>query len=323
MIDDPVLTDDWLVVGQSEDLKEGDIQAVRLLGQDLVLWRVNSQVLAWQDLCVHRGVRLSLGKVVGGDKLECPYHGWTYNTKGQCIKMPAHPEQTPSEKAHVKSYQVREQYNLLWVSLGEPEHDVPPLPEWDDTEFRKIPCGPYKLKANGPRIIENFLDIAHFPFVHEGILGDRGQPEIEDYEAEIGPDGVTSKGVRVYQPDPFGTGEGETVAYTYRAYRPLTACLTKESDGPRFSIFLTITPHDILESTAWIWMAQNYGHDIPEDELIAYQDEIFAQDVPIVESQRPELLPLDLQAELHLRSDRTAIAYRKWLNELGLTFGAA
>ncbi len=47
------------------------------------------------------------------------------------------------------------------------------------------------------------------------------------------------------------------------------------------------------------------------------------QDVPIVESQRPELLPLDLQAELHLRSDRTAIAYRKWLREPGLTFGTA
>ncbi|HYX49579.1 MAG TPA: hypothetical protein VE843_07540, partial [Ktedonobacteraceae bacterium] len=50
---------------------------------------------------------------------------------------------------------------------------------------------------------------------------------------------------------------------------------------------------------------------------------ITLQDVPIVESQRPELLPLDLQAELHLRSDRTAIAYRKWLKELGLTFGTA
>lgn len=70
-------------------------------------------------------------------------------------------------------------------------------------------------------------------------------------------------------------------------------------------------------------MAMNYGHDIPEADLIAWQDRIFAQDRPIVESQRPELLPLDLQAELHLRSDRTAIAYRRWLRQLGLTFGVA
>jgi vanillate O-demethylase monooxygenase subunit len=72
-----------------------------------------------------------------------------------------------------------------------------------------------------------------------------------------------------------------------------------------------------------MWMTMNYGHEIPAQELIAWQDTIFAQDQPIVQSQRPELLPLDLQAELHLRSDRTAIAYRRWLNELGLTFGAA
>ncbi len=72
-----------------------------------------------------------------------------------------------------------------------------------------------------------------------------------------------------------------------------------------------------------MWMTMNYGHDIPEADLIAWQDTIFAQDRPIVESQRPELLPLDLQAELHLRSDRTAIAYRKWLRQIGLTIGAA
>ena len=67
----------------------------------------------------------------------------------------------------------------------------------------------------------------------------------------------------------------------------------------------------------------NYGHDIPEQDLVAWQDEIFAQDQPIVQSQRPELLPLDLQAELHLRSDRLAIAYRQWLNKLGVNFGTA
>ncbi len=53
------------------------------------------------------------------------------------------------------------------------------------------------------------------------------------------------------------------------------------------------------------------------------RDQIFGQDQPIVGSQQPELLPLDLQAELHLRSDRMAIAYRKWLNQLGLSFGTA
>jgi phenylpropionate dioxygenase-like ring-hydroxylating dioxygenase large terminal subunit len=69
-----------------------------------------------------------------------------------------------------------------------------------------------------------------------------------------------------------------------------------------------------------MWMAMNYE---PQGDMIAFQDKIFAQDRPIVESQRPELLPLDLQAELHLRSDRTAIAYRRWLRDLGVRTGTA
>ena len=67
-------------------------------------------------------------------------------------------------------------------------------------------------------------------------------------------------------------------------------------------------------------MAASAGITTPDAEMIAYQNAIFAQDRPIVESQRPALLPLDLQAELHLRSDRTALAYRKWLKEQGINF---
>ena len=322
MINDPVLINDWHPVATVAQLEAQNVLGVRLLGEDVVLWRANNQTLAWQDLCVHRGTRLSLGQV-DNETLACRYHGWTYDQTGRCIHIPAHPNQTPPQKARVKPYQAREQYGLIWLSLGEPAHDIPPFPEWEDDQYRKILCGPYKVEASGPRIIENFLDIAHFPFVHEGILGDKGHPEIADYEAEIGPDGVVATGVQVYQPDPYGTGQGDTVSYTYRALRPLTAYLIKESAGPRFSILLMITPHEVVESTAWMWMTMNYGHDIPEEELVTWQDGIFIQDRPIVQSQRPELLPLDLQAELHLRSDRLAIAYRQWLNQLGLSFGTA
>jgi vanillate O-demethylase monooxygenase subunit len=67
-------------------------------------------------------------------------------------------------------------------------------------------------------------------------------------------------------------------------------------------------------------MAMNYE---PPEGMVEFQDRIFEQDRPILESQRPELLPLDLQAELHLRSDRTAIAYRRWLAQLGVRTGAS
>jgi len=322
MIDDPVLIDDWHPVARLEDLGDGRPLAVRLLGEDVVVWRAGETVLAWQDLCIHRGTRLSLGRV-DGDTIECPYHGWTYGTDGRCIAIPAHPDQRPPAKAFVHTYRAAVQYGMVWVTLGSPALDVPPFPEWDDASYRKMVCGPYLVNASGPRIVENFLDVGHFPFVHENILGSRERPEMDDYEAEILPDGVEARSVRLYQPDPYGTGVGAVVAYTYRVPRPLTAYLAKESDGPRFSLLLMVTPHEAVQSTAWMIMAMNYGHETPEAELVAWQDTIFAQDQPILESQRPELLPLDLQAELHLRSDRTALAYRTWLGRLGLSFGTA
>jgi phenylpropionate dioxygenase-like ring-hydroxylating dioxygenase large terminal subunit len=159
--------------------------------------------------------------------------------------------------------------------------------------------------------------------VHEGLLGQKDRPEIEDYQVEVGPQGVAAHNVRVWQPDPDGSGSGALVTYSYYAFRPLSAYFTKSSSGPRFSAFFTINPIGELASESWLLLALNYRHDVPAQELIAFEDKIMAQDIPIVESQRPELLPLDLQAELHLRSDRTAIAYRKWLRSLGLTFGTA
>ncbi len=322
MIDDPVLVNDWHPVATAQALHEKKVIGAHLLGEDIVIWQSGDSVMAWQDLCVHRGTKLSLG-TIRNDCLACPYHGWTYNESGRCVHIPAHAGQTPPDKARVKTYKVTLCYDLVWVCLGEPAQEPPPFPEWDNADFRKILCGPYPVTAAGPRIIENFLDIAHFPFVHEGILGDQGFPEIADYHAEVTSEGVVAQGVKVYQPDPYGTGVGDTVSYTYKAFRPLTAYLLKESEGPRFSILLMITPHAATRSTAWMWMTMNYGHDLPEQGLVEWQDRIFAQDQPILQSQRPELLPLDLQAELHLRSDRLAIAYRTWLNRLGLSFGTA
>jgi len=329
MLHDPVLSADWFPVASSEQLAHNKPLAARLLGEDLVLWRSDGRVLAWQDLCLHRGARLSMGQIDPGEgTLACPYHGWRYGAGGACVHIPAHPEQQPPTRAVVKSYQAKEEHGLIWVCLGQPASSVPDFAEWNDASYRKILCGPYGMNAAGPRLIENFLDVAHFPFVHEAYLGDRAHAALPDYEAEITAEGVIARDIRVWQPDPDGTGVGSFVSYTYQALRPLTARFTKHSGGHhagghQFAIFLTVTPVEERRSLAWMWIAMNYAFDVPAAEIRAFQDQIVAQDVPIVESQRPEALPLDLQAELHLRSDRTAIAYRRWLAELGWTFGVA
>lgn len=320
LFDDPVLIDDWHVVARSTDVGDSPI-GVRLLGRDVVLWRSPEGIHAWDDLCRHRGTRLSLGHVADGCII-CPYHGWAYDATGDCVRIPAHPGLPAPGRAKVPSYRVMEQFGWVWVTLGQPGHEIPAFPEWDEEGFRMIHCGPYRFAAAAPRAVENFLDVAHFPFVHEGTLGDPDHAAISDYDVRVDGSGITADGIEVWQPDPDGTGVGRPVTYTYRVMRPLVAHFRKRSEQV-FSIYFAVTPVDESHAIGWMCEAMNYGHEIPEDDLRAFQDRVTAEDVPIVESQRPELLPLDLQAELHLRSDRTSIAYRRWLDELGLTFGTS
>lgn len=318
MLNDPVLVNDWHVVAYAPDLPENKPVGTRLLDEDIVLWRANGTLHAWRDLCLHRGTKLSLGRVEDC-AIICPYHGWAYDENGQCIRFPAHPDQTPPKTARATVYRVEERYGWIWVTLGEPKHDIPVFPQWGDAAFHIVHCGPYHINASGPRAIENFLDVTHFPFVHQNLLGDPAHPDVSDYTAEISVDGVIARDISVWQPDPDGTGRGARVTYTYKALRPMTAYFEK-STGAQFAMYFTITPVSQNSSIAWMYVAMDYG-DLTDEEVRNFQDVIIKQDIPILESQRPELLPLDLQAELHLRSDRTAIAYRKWLRELGTTFG--
>ncbi len=322
MMNDPVLMGEWLAVAWSSSVQAGELKPRRVLEREIVLWRGATGIHAWEDLCIHRGTRLSLGQIKN-DCVICPYHYWEYDAAGQCVSIPAQATLAPPVKAHANVFQVREKYGLIWVCLGTPRGEVPAFAEGDDDSFRKVVSGPYPFRANGPRVIENFLDVAHLPFVHSGLLGDPAMPEIDDYEAQITPDGVVARDIRVWQPNPDGTGRPAQVSYTYSVTGLLTACFTKAQGTQAFSMLCTVTPVAECESLSWAVMALNYAHEVPDEELSKFQDLVTGQDIPIVESQRPELLPLDLQAELHVRSDRMAIAYRRWLKERGLRYGTA
>ena len=322
MIDDPVLKREWLPAADLSELNPNEPFGFRLLNEDLVLVHLEGGWECWLDLCVHRGTKLSLGKLTDG-RLTCPYHGWAYGPGGACVHIPAHPDQAIPTKARTPRLPLHISSGIVWVAFEPPEHDPPALPEWKDGSFKKIPCGPFSVKASGPRVVENFLDVAHFAFVHEGYLGSKDHPEIPDYTVEHAPEGITSRDIEVYQPNPDGDGVGRWVNYTYTVFRPLVAYFRKNSGDKCLTIMLAVTPVSQLETTARFVLAMNYAHDTPDSERQAFQTTIFSQDQPILESQRPERLPLDLQAELHLRSDRMAIAYRQWLNELGLSFGTA
>jgi phenylpropionate dioxygenase-like ring-hydroxylating dioxygenase large terminal subunit len=321
-VKDPILWNEWFVVARSQDLPSGTLQKACVLETDLVLWRSqDGQVHAWEDRCPHRSVRLSVGRIED-DTVVCLYHGLTYNTEGKCIKVPAHPNYTPPPQACVRTFKVQERYNLVYVCLGEPTQEMARFPEWGDPSYRFYTTGPYRIHSNGFRTIENFLDVAHFPFIHGGILGDLDKPEIEDYEVSIEDNEVCARNIRVWQPDPYGTGQGAYVVYDYWALRPLTAYLRKHNPGGEcLTLLYNVTPINEEESIAWMSGSLNYGHEITDEDVMAYQDKIVLQDLGNLESHNPKKLPLDLQAEFHLPSDRTTLTYRKWLKKMGITYG--
>ena len=333
----------WHPVAQATDLGTAPL-GVTLLGQRLVLWRGGAGALqAWDDRCPHRGASLSLGCVRAGPdgaQLECAYHGWRFGAGGQVVSVPALPGFVPPAAHRATAYAVAEAYGLLWVCLqpddnaAAPADAVPAIPAFAaerDGRLRKVNCGPYLVATSAPRIVENFLDMAHFGFVHEHWLGSREHTSIADYTVVATPTGLLATGCKAWQPRSSVHAEGGAdVEYTYEVNAPYTAILTKIPDASsvalqdfRESIALFICPLTPETSQVWFRLAMN-DFESPDAKLQAFQHTIFTQDQPVLESQRPRCLPIDDNApvrELHSAADRSATAYRRYLRERGITFG--
>ncbi len=324
----------WHPVARSADLRDAPLAAV-LLEDALVLWRdASGTAHAWADRCPHRGASLSMGRVIpvaaapGGARLECPYHAWRFDADARCAEIPALPGFAPPEGHRACAYEAAERYGLVWVRLAAGDVAPPAFAAETDSRLRKVLCGPYEVASSAPRVVENFLDMAHFGFVHEGSLGDREHPEIPDYRVEDTPTGMLATGCRAWQPvsSIHATG-GAMVDYTYEVVGPYTVVLTKSPEaaavaiaGFRESIALFACPVGPESCRVWIRMAMT---DFESDDaaMQSFQDAIFAQDLPVVESQRPRRLPLDPRAELHCAPDKASAAYRRYLRRAGIVFG--
>jgi phenylpropionate dioxygenase-like ring-hydroxylating dioxygenase large terminal subunit len=316
------LWNEWHPVYIADELKE-DPKQVQVLGEKVVIFRNDKGVHAFKDICIHRGAELSLGKVVDG-RLVCAYHAWEYDGTGACTKIPALPCGRPiPKKARATVYQCEEYLGLIWVNLGEDPAPFIHYPEAEKEGHRTIICGPYAVKANAPRVIENFLDVSHLMFVHEGLLGDVDHAEVVDYDVQFVDDRLITSKIPVFQPNADGRAKGGYTDYVYEVLSPIIARFTKTTEGEEeeLTIFTAVNQEDNEQTKVFMLLTRNYDLDQPDEPFREFQDTIFYQDLDIVQSQKPELLPLDLQMEMHLKSDALTIAYRRWLDELGIENG--
>lgn len=317
----------WHPVLLSRDLGKQPL-AAQLLTQAIVLWRDAQGIArAWTDQCPHRGARLSLGRVCEG-RLECPYHGWQFDGADQCQLIPALPDFSPPAAHRACVYETSEAYGLLWVRLTPSTAVVPLFAGEADARLRKVNCGPYTVQSSAPRVVENFLDLAHFAFVHEGWLGRRDATTVPPYEVRATPTGLLATGCKAVQPrSSVHATASAMVEYTYEVIGPYAAVLTKlpeagtaAIEGMRESIALFVCPVGPETSEVWVRLAMN-DFDSPDHKLTDFQDTIFGQDKPVLESQRPKRLPLEPGAELHCAADKMAVMYRRFLAQTGISFG--
>lgn len=321
----------WHPVAQAAEVTGDAPLGVRLLERDVVLWRSPAgQVQAWANQCPHRGAKLSLGRVEGG-RLACAYHGWQFAAGGACLHVPALPAFTPPADLRVQAHAAREAYGLVWVQLAPDAAAAAGVPLFEaetDARLRKITCGPYDVASSAPRVVENFLDLSHFAFVHEGGLGTREATAVDDYRVEPTPTGLRATGCKAWQPRStlHSTGLAQ-VEYGYEVVAPYTAVLTKVPDAGTVgladyheAIALFVSPAEHEACRVWFRMALA-DFAASEESVRAFQDAIFAQDRPVLESQRPRRLPLKPGAERHMASDKASVAYRRHLTQTGITFG--
>lgn len=325
----------WHPVAQVGELRAAPLAAM-LLGQALVLWRdANGSVHAWSDTCPHRGASLAMGRIVaapeeaGGARLECAYHGWQFAADAHCERIPALPGFVPPASHRARAFDAIERHGLVWVRLEAGAVAPPAFAAEDDLRLRKVGCGPYEVATSAPRVVENFLDLSHFGFVHGGSLGTREHPEVADYRVDDTSTGLRATGCRAWQPvSSLNATSGSIVDYTYEVAGLFTAVLTKAPadaasvsiDGFREAIALFVCPLEAERCRVWFRLAMT-DFVSSDDAMRAFQDAIFAQDRPIVESQRPRRLPLDPRAELHGAADKASAAYRRYLKRIGVTVG--
>jgi phenylpropionate dioxygenase-like ring-hydroxylating dioxygenase large terminal subunit len=152
----------WYVVARSNELQNQPL-AVTFWHQSIVLYRDDHGIVhALEDRCPHRQVKLSHGHVIG-EYLECAYHGWQFDTNGECVAVPYLAENQKLPNCKIRCYPVKEQDGFIWLFPGNIDTlPIKPMgvPEWEHLNYiatvSRIEC-----QAHFSYLIENLMDMYH------------------------------------------------------------------------------------------------------------------------------------------------------------------
>ena len=319
----PGLERAWYPVATVDEVTEVPHSAT-LLGRPWVLVRLDGRLVAFEDRCPHRLAPLSIGTVCGAT-LQCRYHGWTFDGDGACVRIPSLGDDAtiPPRARLAAPAGLAERHGLVWLAPAPPLADLPPFPEWDDPSYDTCRNEPRRTPVSAFQLTDNFADATHLPTVHTQTFGVEEAGSLPPHDVDV--DGwVVSTTYRVQyknHDDPLvATGAHPLVQpqVLYKECRPMaTASITLDFPltGARLAILFAIQPEDAGTSRIYKQMARNdLGGDAARlAETIVFEDLVMDEDLFVLESYREMGVHLDPRAEVHTRTDKLSLAYRRML----------
>lgn len=304
------LRNQWYAVSWADELKQ-EILARTVCAEEIIVYRCEDGApAALEDLCCHRMLPLSHGKLIG-DRVQCGYHGLTFAPDGKCVAIPCQESIPP--QARVRTYPVVEKHNLIWVWIGEAEQADPALvPDmhWADDPAWRGAGGVYHLKCDYRLVIDNLMDLTHETYVHHGSIGNDAVVESPIRTEQHGDRVVVTRWMLDHDPAPFwrktidaafdGVGtvdRWQMINYALPANIAIDVGVaetgTGAPDGDRSRgvtamILNSITPE--TETSCWYFWCPVRNYDLENPELTemfkSSVGTIFLEDVEVLEAQQ-------------------------------------
>jgi vanillate O-demethylase monooxygenase subunit len=282
---------------------------------------------AFADRCPHRRAPLSAGWV-DGDVLRCGYHGWCFDAAGACTEIPSmgRTERLPSRARASTPAAVVERHGLVFLAPDPPVTELLAVPEADDPMFDHGTLDVITARAGAGLLVDNFLDMSHFPYVHGDTIGTEEAAVVGEVDIERRPFGMT---VRSRHPFPnhedpaVATGERpllqhRSLVYEYRAPFSLSLRIDYVEAGGTNVIDFFVQPVDDAGCRIY---CRVHRDDLGGDrhrmaEAVSFEEKILDEDMAVQERFVDHDLPLDLTTEVHVKADRATVELRRILADL-------
>jgi vanillate O-demethylase monooxygenase subunit len=333
----------WYVAAWSDDLADQQLVARTIMDEPVVLFRkADGAVAAIEDRCPHRFAPLHMGKIVGGDRIQCPYHGLEFDGTGACVHNP-HGNKTIPSRARVKSYPVIEKHKAIWLWMGAAPADAGKVPDFgvldNVPELHATKRDSIVIRANYRLIIDNLLDLSHTSYLHDGILGNADTVESEINVEQDGDDVVVGRHATNSAPpgmfaqfwpnhpprvDKFTTMRWMAPS-TLRLFTGIAAMGAPQHSGTGYHAIHLLTPEN-ERSTHYFFTAVRWGVMTTDDKVNRDLQQKVAQmrrfafeeqDAPVIEAQQKAIesaaTPLD---PLILAIDVGCVRYQRVLGKL-------